>query len=400
MKTYEQERERFLSANEDMIEEYNCMTGTWLMEDLDNTWRSLHASNSRLNPGSFFREARAILRNTRDGYDGVDIPDLLLHSLQGDPAHASLQCYFDDVRKCYEDLPDEELEFIPENRDAIIKSNLKMVISTAKGYQNMGLSLAELISAGNMGLCIAWDKYKPEHNVLRERLLDTLKDSPDELGRDYIDSLMEPFIKYGETREKYDAAFHENRVYEKREVERWINKNIKKAKFSSVAALWIKAYILQELNLNSRVVKKPKSEIDKDYEKYGYYIRENIVPIDPIIDPADNVTTLPDSVSGVGSMLTMNEDGEEESRIDTDVQRIIFKQTMNRLMDGLSPRERRVILKAFGIGLPRAMTVKEIADDEALSAVRVSQAITKGVETMKENATEEDYHLMMNFLNR
>ena len=83
MKTYEQERERFLSANEDMIEEYNCMTGTWLMEDLDNTWRSLHASNSRLNPGSFFREARAILRNTRDGYDGVDIPDLLLHSLQG-----------------------------------------------------------------------------------------------------------------------------------------------------------------------------------------------------------------------------------------------------------------------------------------------------------------------------
>ena len=304
------------------------------------------------------------------------------------------------MRKCYEDLPDEELEFIPENRDAIIKSNLKMVISTAKGYQNMGLSLAELISAGNMGLCIAWDKYKPEHNVLRERLLDTLKDSPDELGKDYIDSLMEPFIKYGETREKYDAAFHENKVYEKREVERWINKNIKKAKFSSVAALWIKAYILQELNLNSRVVKKPKSEIDKDYEKYGYYIRENIVPIDPIIDPADNVTTLPDSVSGVGSMLTMNEDGEEESRIDTDVQRIIFKQTMNRLMDGLSPRERRVILKAFGIGLPRAMTVKEIADDEGLSAVRVSQAITRGVETMKENATEEDYHLMMNFLNR
>lgn len=400
MKTYEQEKGRFLSANEDMIEEYNCMTGTWLLEDLDNTWRSLHASNPKLNPGTFFREARVILKNTRDGYDGVDIPDLLMHSLQGEPSHAALQSYFDDVRKCYDDLPDEPLEFTPENRDAIIKSNLKMVISTAKGYQNMGLSLAELISAGNMGLCVAWDKYKPEHNVLRERLMDTIKDGPDEMGKDYIDSLMEPFIKYGEMKKKYEETFHENRVYEKREVERWINKNIKKAKFSSVAALWIKAYILQELNLSSRVVKKPKSEIDKDFEKYGYYVRESLVPIDPLLDPGDNVTTLPDSISGVGGVLTMNEDGEEESRIDEGSQRIIFKNTMNRLMDGISPRDRRIILKAFGIGLPRAMTSKEIADEEGLSMVRVNQAITGGVEIMKENATEEDYHLMMDFLNR
>lgn len=398
MKTYDQEKEKFVSENEDMIEEYNCANGTWVIEEMDECWRNLHAVNQKINPSTFFREAKIILKNSRDNYNGIDLIDLLNHTLSTDNIHTSLQSYFNDVKRCYDNLPEDSLEFTPENRDEILKSNLKMVISTAKGYQNMGCNLAELISAGNMGLCVAWDKYKPEHNVLRERLLKTLKDSPDELSKEYIDSLIEPFIKYGEIRDRYEKTFHEKRVYKKKEVERWVNRNVKKAKFSSVAALWIRAYILQELNSNSRIVKKPKSEIDKDFAKYGYYVKEATVPIDPLLEPDDNVTTLPTSITGMGNTLTFNEEGEEESRIDEEPMRIEFKKIMNRLMDGISARDRRIILKAFGIGLPRAMTPKEISEDERVSIVRVTQIITNGVEDMKANATPEDYQAMMEYL--
>lgn len=44
-------------------------------------------------------------------------------------------------------------------RARLIEANLRFVISVAKGYQGYGLSLAELISAGNMGLITAADRF-------------------------------------------------------------------------------------------------------------------------------------------------------------------------------------------------------------------------------------------------
>ena len=76
MKTYDQEKEKFVSENEDMIEEYNCANGEWLQEELDECWRNLHALNTKLNPSTFFREAKIILKNSREHYNGVDVIDL------------------------------------------------------------------------------------------------------------------------------------------------------------------------------------------------------------------------------------------------------------------------------------------------------------------------------------
>ena len=45
-------------------------------------------------------------------------------------------------------------------RETLVDSNLRFVIKIAKEYQGMGLSLADLISEGNIGLLYAVDKYK------------------------------------------------------------------------------------------------------------------------------------------------------------------------------------------------------------------------------------------------
>lgn len=50
-------------------------------------------------------------------------------------------------------------------RDRFIRSNLRLVISIAKGFMNRGLPLEDLIDEGNIGLIIAVDRFDPGRNV-------------------------------------------------------------------------------------------------------------------------------------------------------------------------------------------------------------------------------------------
>ena len=65
-----------------------------------------------------------------------------------------------------------------------------------------------------------------------------------------------------------------------------------------------------------------------------------------------------------------------------------YKQAINKLLEGVSGRDRRVVFLSFGIGLPRALTPKEIAEQEGLSMARVSQIRLQALAKMRENAAK------------
>lgn len=49
-----------------------------------------------------------------------------------------------------------------ESLDKLVRSNLRFVVSVAKKYQNQGVSLADLINEGNLGLMKAVDRFDPK----------------------------------------------------------------------------------------------------------------------------------------------------------------------------------------------------------------------------------------------
>ncbi len=68
--------------------------------------------------------------------------------------------------------PEEEIELAEkiqarnktsaEARDRMIRSNLRLVISIAKRYTNMGLTFSDLVEEGNIGLMRAVEKFNPK----------------------------------------------------------------------------------------------------------------------------------------------------------------------------------------------------------------------------------------------
>ena len=75
-----------------------------------------------------------------------------------------LQAYYSDIARTQPLSREEESALAGDigARDQLARANLRFVISVAKQYQNRGLTLAELIGAGNMGLLTAVDRFDPE----------------------------------------------------------------------------------------------------------------------------------------------------------------------------------------------------------------------------------------------
>lgn len=88
-----------------------------------------------------------------------------------DRSSIAVNLYLKDIAK-YPLLTDaEELELISKIKDGddkakekLITSNLRFIISIAKQYQNKGIELADLISAGNIGLMRAVSHFNDSYN--------------------------------------------------------------------------------------------------------------------------------------------------------------------------------------------------------------------------------------------
>ena len=303
-----------------------------------------------------------------------------------------LQNYFDEVGRIYDKNDNEyNIEYSPENREKLIQMNLKGVVKVAKNYLGNGLTLEELIAAGNEGLIRAFDKYNPYRSKFAKHLIEEVEKFEDKVPITWIKHSLKEACSYGSPQKQFDKKFNgpkAKKEYTKKEVIKWIEKNIKSASFNSIAMMWVEAAIRQELTNNSRLIRKSSSEIKK--EKEGLSQKEVIIDLTQPISEDGNTLFV--------DTLNIQDDSslevEEESRID------YLQNIIRKLFVGIKLRDRRIIMKRFGIGYIRAMKPFEIAETEDMSVARVSQIIKNSLQKMQETAqnTNIDMEDLMDIL--
>ena len=258
---------------------------------------------------------------------------------------ASLEKYLQEIG--HEDLltTEEEVELAQKIREGdkralerLTKANLRFVVSVAKQYQNMGLSLPDLINEGNVGLIKAAQK------------------------------------------------FDETRGF----------------KFISYAVWWIRQSILQAIAEQSRIVRLPLNQVGsvnkiaKELNKFEQE-HERKPSVDEIAErvdlPEDKISDALKANSRHVSMDAPIADGEDSSMMDyytsgdapsTDYQldRESLHKEIERVILTLTEREQKVMRAFYGIGEPE-LTLDEIGTKYNLTRERVRQIKEKAIRRIR-----------------
>ena len=260
---------------------------------------------------------------------------------------ASLDKYLQEIG--HEELlsADEEVELAQRIKNGdkkalekLTKANLRFVVSVAKQYQNQGLSLADLINEGNLGLIKAAEK------------------------------------------------FDETRGF----------------KFISYAVWWIRQSILQAIAEQSRIVRLPLNQVgsvNKINRELNKFEQENErrPSVDEIADRVDiPQEKIVDAMKATGRHVSVDApftNGEENSLLDilpnddapqADNAWVMesLREEISRAVKTLNERERNVIKAFYGINQPE-MTLEEIGNKYGLTRERVRQIREKAIRHLRNN---------------
>ena len=303
----------------------------------------------------------------------------------------NIDIYFNEVKREYILHPQnesEDLAFIPENRDIFIKNNLKLVIECAKRYQNLGLPFEDLIQIGNVGLLMAFDKFDTERSNLRISILNDIKSQEDK-HFDYDEScdIIRRNFQYSKLLDATLKKIPSSGFDSKKEFENWVNKNIKRASFSSISFFWIRAIIIGELNNFSKLIRIPKSAQSDGSSPV------NILRLDSI-NPHTDDNYHDNQIAEIAN----DEFAIEDESIENLERQNMFKELINKLLCKLTALDKRIIQKKFGINLPFPMSISEIAESEGISANKIKYSISNSMKIIAANIPSEDKKTIMELL--
>lgn len=124
-----------------------------------------HQARAAIDPNAdlvqfYFRDIRPI-----SGLLTPDEEQALAHAVQESKRGSSVIARHPDISGEERARWESVIAFGESAREELIIANTRLVVSIAKGYQGRGLSLADLIQEGNLGLMKAVDRFDPERGV-------------------------------------------------------------------------------------------------------------------------------------------------------------------------------------------------------------------------------------------
>jgi len=271
----------------------------------------------------------------------------------------SLDLYLREIGETPLITPDDEVSLAKlirkgdqEALEKLTKANLRFVVSVAKQYQNQGLSLADLINEGNIGLI------------------------------------------------KAAKRFDETRGF----------------KFISYAVWWIRQAILQALAEQSRIVRLPlnrvgtlhkigkiSSSLEQEFgrepspDEIARELELTELEVSDTLKISNTHLSLdaPFSVSEDNSLIDVLED-EMQPPPDENLLDDSLKIEISRALNSLSPREAEVINLYFGLNHEKALTLEEIGARFGLTRERVRQIKEKAIKRLRHTSRSKSLRAYLN----
>lgn len=262
------------------------------------------------------------------------------------PDETSLELYLKEIRKNTALKAEDEAQLAVRIRkgdrkalERLIKANLRFVVSVARNYQNQGLPLGELISEGNLGLIQAAKRFDETRNFkfisyavwwIRQAILRALADRS-RITRVPLNKIG-VIHKVGRMQSKLEQRFRRMPTLEE---------------------------IAQELGLaESEII-----EIQKIGNRY--------LSLDMPVQAGDS------------SLLIDLLQDENQEMPDSHLIEMSMQAGVNRILDTLNDREKKVLQLYFGVGEDTPHTLDEIGRRLHLTRERVRQIKEKALHRLK-----------------
>ena len=234
-----------------------------------------------------------------------------------------------------------------DTRATMIESNLRLVVSIAKRYKNMGMELSDLVQEGNIGLMQAVERFDPRRNL----------------------------------------------------------------KFSTYATWWIRQAITRALSQKSRTIKVPINKLEmvrvatraknKLLEKEGK--EPSMKEIAKAVGaPEQQVETAMKSIPHLESLDALAvEDGsprwelQSDERSETPWQVVLdrdMREKVRSALELLPPRQQLIVRMRFGIGFNTEYNLEEIGKVLNLTRERVRQLEVEALRRLRAAGNRRALH--------
>ncbi len=275
------------------------------------------------------------------------------------PDKDSLDAFLKAISKIPLLTREEEIELAKRAKEGdkealkkLVESNLRFVVSVAKKYLGCGLPLHDLIAEGILGLIEAARRFDPDKGV--------------------------KFISYA--------------VW-------WIRQSIMQALAQQTGAVKIpvkQAVLVNKITrsygeLLKKLGREPTTEELAEYVGMEPKEVERLLSIcqvplsldTPIGDEED--TTFKDFLKGEGTAEVEEKVVQEE-----------LKQSIQEMLEQLTPQEKKIIIMRFGLDGNEPKTLREIGEKLGISRERVRQLETRAKKKMKEYALRKKLNVFLN----